>query len=168
MRNKATGAAIRVGAMGGRGKPQIAPAEFHRPRSCVRPRHCAVRPRPLVLLLSEDTDTVKCKLLCVPPLQHSAALASTTSWRERGAGKRCQPLKGQGVPQQQGCGNEKADDNPLRKCSRPEQRSVKALTSHLKRLATAPISHSRNHSSGLSVSGHRNMMLESDKLTIKS
>src|SRR5215475_10373552 len=35
-----TGAAIRVGAMGGRGKPQIAPAEFHRPRSCVRPRHC--------------------------------------------------------------------------------------------------------------------------------
>jgi hypothetical protein len=48
---------------------------------------------------------------------------------------------------------------------RPEKRSAKAPTSHLKRLATAPISHSRNHSSGLSVRGHRNMVLESDLLT---
>jgi hypothetical protein len=48
---------------------------------------------------------------------------------------------------------------------RPEKSSAKAPTSHLKRVAAAPISHSRNHSSGLSVCGHRNMMLESDLLT---
>src|SRR5215475_7149669 len=46
--------------------------------------------------------------------------AKATSWRDRGAktvGKRYQPLKRQGVPQQQGRDNEKADGNPLRKCS---------------------------------------------------
>jgi hypothetical protein len=40
---------------------------------------------------------------------------NAASWRERGAGKRYQPLKRQCVPQQQGRGNEKAHDNPLRK-----------------------------------------------------
>jgi hypothetical protein len=87
---------------------------------------------------------------------------------ERGAkkvGKRQQPPKRQGVPQQQRRGNEKADDDHCVNVPRPEKRSAKAPTSHLKRLATAPISHSRNHSSGLSVRGHRNMVLESDLLT---
>src|SRR5258708_19993022 len=49
---------------------------------------------------------------------------------------------------------------------RPEKRLATAPTSHEMRPDTAPISHSRNHSSGLSVLGHRNMMLESDNLTI--
>src|SRR5262249_12055400 len=40
------------------------------------------------------------------------------SWRRpKTVGKRYQPLKRQGVPQQQGRGNEKADNDPLRKCS---------------------------------------------------
>ena|SRR5215471_2813781 len=45
---------------------------------------------------------------------------SRTQMRQRYAktvGKRYQPLKRQGVPQQQGRNNEKADGNPLRECS---------------------------------------------------
>jgi hypothetical protein len=51
--------------------------------------------------------------------------------------------------------------------ARPEKRLTTVLASHEMRLGNPLTSHSRNHSSGLSVLGHRNMMLDHpDKLTI--
>jgi len=44
-------------------------------------------------------------------VRHSRLALSQT------VGKRHQPLKRQGIPQQQGRGDEQAKDNPLRKCS---------------------------------------------------